>query len=405
MANRPDIHPTADHLAKAQSLLRETAAHGGLAPVDLEKFWHDQEIASKNPFAPDIPQCPMNIPMSGECVWDELGIPEDYYRYDHDPAWRRELNIAYNNQAEKIVGRRLLSETFDDPALHYPPTKALHDIFEAKNEWHGWSWWLQQSAHSEHELSTLLDRVDRRLENLRPFILPPNWSAEKARLLALGIKPPLYRWQRGPCTFATSILGTENMLMLCLDNPALTIRLRDTILRAMLALAHLLDEEAGPPPFTPATAPRGFAFADDNCCLFNPEMYELFALPILRTIFQTYAPSPTDSRYQHSDSPMAHLLPLLGTLHLTGTNFGPTVTITEIRRHLPHAAIDGQLAPFTFSNNESERLILEFLRDFDQAKDSRGLRFATAGSINNGSRLTSLRLIMSALQHFGRYHP
>jgi hypothetical protein len=27
----------------------------------------------------------------------------------------------------------------------------------------------------------------------------------------------------------------------------------------------------------------------------------------------------------------------------------------------------------------------------------------TAGSINNGSRLTGMRLIMSAIQHFGRY--
>jgi uroporphyrinogen decarboxylase len=100
---------------------------------------------------------------------------------------------------------------------------------------------------------------------------------------------------------------------------------------------------------------------------------------------------------------MGHLLPLLGKLNLTGTNFGPTLTVSEIREHLPRAVIDGQLAPFTFSRNEEPGIIAEFLRDFDQARAHRGLRFATAGSINNGSRLTGMRLIMAAIQHFGRY--
>ena len=31
------------------------------------------------------------------------------------------------------------------------------------------------------------------------------------------------------------------------------------------------------------------------------------------------------------------------------------------------------------------------------------LVFATAGSINNGSRLTGMRLIMAAIQRYGRY--
>lgn len=79
------------------------------------------------------------------------------------------------------------------------------------------------------------------------------------------------------------------------------------------------------------------------------------------------------------------------------------MTVSEIREHMPNAVIDGQLAPFTFSRNEEENIIAEFLRDFDQAREKRGLRFSTAGSINNGSRLTGTRLIMSAIQHYGRY--
>lgn len=218
--------------------------------------------------------------------------------------------------------------------------------------------------------------------------------------MAQGKKPPLYRGQRGPVTFAMSVYGPENLIFLIMDNPALACRFRDAILTTMLGIGQVLDEEAG---YTPDTAPHGFAFCDDNCVLLSPTMYELFGYPILKGIFDRYSPDPADRRYQHSDSAMSHLLPILGRLDLTCTNFGPTVTVAEIRQHLPHAVIDGQLAPFTFSRNEEEQIVAEFLRDFDQARQTRGLRFTTAGSINNGSRLAAMRLLMAAIQHFGRY--
>ena len=132
-------------------------------------------------------------------------------------------------------------------------------------------------------------------------------------------------------------------------------------------------------------------------------MYEFFAYPILKTMFDRYAPAPGDKRYQHSDSAMGHLLPVLSRLNFTGVNFGPTLPVSLIRQHLPGAVIEGQLAPFTFSRNEEENMVAEFLRDFEQARAQRGLLFATAGSINNGSRLTGMRLIMAAIQEFGRY--
>jgi uroporphyrinogen decarboxylase len=79
------------------------------------------------------------------------------------------------------------------------------------------------------------------------------------------------------------------------------------------------------------------------------------------------------------------------------------VRVNSIREHLPNAIIEGQLAPYTLMRNKEERIVAEFLRDFDDAREQRGLLFATAGSINNGSKLTSMRLIMAAIQRFGRY--
>jgi len=394
------VHLKESHLCQAEKLVAKAKAHGGLAPLDIERFWADEEQARKDPWAKDCPQVPLGIRMSNECVFDELGEPEDWHRLFHDEAFRVDLEHRYNDKAVPIVGRRLLGEHRSDPKLAWPRVKELYDIFEAKNVWHDWSYWLQQSAHSEDELKALLDRVEKRLENLREFILPPNWAEEKARLTALGGKVGIYRGQRGPVTFAMSIFGAEPLIFLIMDNPGLAGRFSRLILRAMLERARILDEEAG---YTPATAPHGWWWADDNCALLNAEMYELFGWPVLKGIFDRYSPDPKDGRYQHSDSDMGQLLPLLGKLNLNGCNFGPNLTVTQIREHLPHAVIQGQLAPFTFSRNEEVNMVAEFLRDLEMAREKRGLMFTTAGSINAGSKLTGMRLIMAAIQEYGRY--
>jgi len=393
-----DYTPPEAHLRMAFELVAQTHANGGLAPVDLERFWADDKIASKDPFGRNIPQVPLGIWMSDECIFDELGIAVDFWRLLYDHAWLLPLKKAYNDLSARIVGQRLLGQTPYGPARRYPPTKVLHEVFEAHNEWHSESWWLRQCVHNEDELKALLDRVEAR--DIHKFILPPNWDEEKARLQKLGIKPALYRSQRGPVTFATSIFGIENLIFLIRDNPDLAARFRDAILRTMLGLARVLDEEAG---YTPQTAPHGFSFFDDNCCLLSPAMYEFFGYPVLKGVFEQRSPGPGDERFQHSDSEMSHLLPFFGKLGMTGVNFGPTVRADQIREHCPKAVIYGQLAPFAFSRNEGERIVLEFLRDFERTKEKRGLVFSTAGSINHGSRLTGMRLIMAAIQRYGRY--
>ncbi len=392
-----------DDRRKVDQLLADTASANGLAPLDLDAFWEDQKLARQAPFGLNIPQVPFGASLNWECIFDELGIEQDWLRFRQDEAWALDISRRYNDLAEQVVGRRLLNETPADPSRRWPHVKALHELFEAANVWEGertGSWWLKQSADSPAELSALLDRVEGRLDNLRAFMLPANWDTEKARLTALGGTVPRYRHQRGPCTFACSIYGIENLMLLAYDDPGLFSRFSAVMARSIVGMARVLDAEAG---LTSEAAQGGWSWADDNCCLFSPPLYETFAMPIHRAVFAAFAPDPAHHRYQHSDSSMAHLLPLISELDLTGTNFGPTLTVTEIRRHCPHAVIDGQLAPFTYSRNEEANMVAEFLRDFNQAREARGLNFTTAGSINNGSRLTGMRLLMTAIQRYGRY--
>jgi len=143
----------AEHIELAEKLVAKMRANDGMAPVDLDRFWADQEIARKDPWAEDCPQVPLGVMMGSYCVFDELGVEEDYYRLAHDKEYTLDLHRRYNDKAEQIVGRRLLSEARPgDPEKQYPPVKALHEIFEAENRWHSESYWLMPSAHNEEEL-------------------------------------------------------------------------------------------------------------------------------------------------------------------------------------------------------------------------------------------------------------
>ncbi|MBT3273360.1 MAG: hypothetical protein HN368_09410 [Spirochaetales bacterium] len=391
---------TDSYFLTAEKIVAKARKNDGLAPVDLDRFWEDQEKAIQAPFSSDCPQLPLGVLMSNECVFAELAEPEDWYRLLHDDSYRVSLEGRYNDECERVVGKRLLDEFAVPAHMKWPVPKKLNEIFESPEEWHVWSYWIREAANGPDELASLLDRVERRLENLADFILPSNWASEKARLESEGCILGPYRSQRGPVTFAMSVYGVENLIYLILDQPDLAARFRDLILKAILERAKIIDDEAG---FTASEVPGGWGWSDDNCAMLNAEMYEFFGYPIVKGVFDRYCTRLEDDRAQHSDSAMAHLLPLLGKLGLNSANFGPTLSVTEIREHLPNAIIRGQLAPFTFSRDEEVNLVAETLRDFQMSRENRGVVYSTAGSINNGSKLTGLRLIMSTIQQHCRY--
>ena len=147
-----------------------------------------------------------------------------------------------------------------------------------------------------------------------------------------------------------SIYGVEETIFLLQDEPELATRFRDVILSTAIRYYEACDQASDP-----ASVHPGFGFADDNCAMLTPDLYEFFALPILQGIFQRFAPAPADWRDQHSDSDMAHLLPLLARTNLGGANFGPTVRFAQIRAAMPRTIVDGTLAPFTMMRQRPSR--------------------------------------------------
>ncbi len=372
--------------------------------LDIEQFWKDDAAAHReNCFFAGAPQMALGIRMSDECVFAELG--EDGEPWGVTPRERRiELNKRYNEKAVKIVGRPLLREKYPTADMHFPAFRQIGEVFGGKYVFDGKTTWLNRGLFSVEELEKRLDYVDTLTgAAFRDFVLPENWDAEKNRLAEqYGLKPPLFRHIRGPVTLACSVFGTEDLIFLLVDEPELAERFSRSIARVVKEYIDLFDAEAG---HTRETSPHGFSFADDDCCLLTPDMYEAFGFPILKEIFDYQSPNPGDPRFQHSDSAMAHQIPALSRLHLTGCNFGPTVLVDQIRKYMPDTRIDGCLAPFTFMKNDEEKIVAEVKRDAQMARESgvKGVNFSTAGSINNGSLLTSMRTVMAAIQTYGRY--
>lgn len=368
---------------------------------DLDAFWSDDlEAHMDNCFNPKAAQVALGIRMSNECVFAELG--EEGNPWGDLPREKRiELNKRYNDIAEKTVGRRLLAESMTPADAVLPPIKRIGEVFGGSYVHNGISEWLHPSASTPAELEKVLDGVEKL--NMRECILPDNWDDEKARIYeTYGLKPRQLRGVRGPVTLAMSLYGDTNLIYLFYDAPQLFKRFSQVITKVIIDMGCIMDTEAG---YQKGEEPGGFGFADDNCVLLNPEMYEAFGYPVLRDVFNKFSPNEGDNRSQHSDSSMTHLLPIIGRVNLTSCNFGPDVYVEAIREYMPKTRIDGVLAPFTFMGNDDEKIITEVKRDCDAIRTTgtRGLNLSTAGSINNGSLLTSMRTVMWAIQEFGQY--
>lgn len=375
--------------------------------LDIERFWRDEELThADNCFGKGSPQVALGIRMSDECVFAELGEEGEPWGYI-PPERRLELNKRYNQKAVETVGRPLLSERQPEPPDSVlPEYRRIGEIFGGRYVFDGKTTWLRGTLTDPDSLCRKLDEIDLMLsspEAFRAFVLPADWD-EKCRDIyeKYGHRPGQFGGVRGPVTLATSVYGVENLIYLYYDDEGLYRRFSDTIMRVLHAYITLFIEESG---HTEQDFVHGFYFNDDDSNLLTPDMYEAFGYPILKSVFERVSPDKSDKRYQHSDSAMGHIIPILARLDLTGCNFGPTITVGEIRRYMPETRIDGQLAPFTFMRNNEDDIIAEVRRDCEAAKvnDIRGLNLTTAGSINNGSLLTSMRTVMAAIQNYGRY--
>ena len=371
-----------------------------LYPVDLERFWQDNEASLGKPFSIDKPQVPMSLRTSEGCIWQELGMEPDPRYYD-DPEIHLRLNALYNQKALEVVGRKILPETFIPPQNRFPRPMRIEEIFGSQirriegSATIGYADWVVESIHSIRDLEERLEYVESL--DLSAIVFPEGFDEARERQRAqYGVQRGLGGGIRGPVTAAMSLCGVENVILWLIDYPRQMARFRDLLAQKIVELCTLLRQRTGTPM-------HGFSFSDDNCAMLSPALYERFGLPILEHVFGVFCSDEGDRRYQHSDSEMTHLLPLLARVHLHGANFGPTVDPRAIRREMSRTVIHGQLPPFTFSRGTPQEIAQAVRRDIEWVGGDGGLVVTTAGSVNPGSRLAGLRAAMYAIQTYGRY--
>lgn len=360
--------------------------------LDYKKFWEENEKCFE-PFSTNKPRVPVKLPFDDHFLFEEMKV-ESTIRYYKDREYRLKLHKLCNDRMEQAIGIRHFHEKEDMKAS---PNR-FEVIMGARWEYsEGGTPWLESSVKDIDDVKELIKRAEKL--DMEKEAFPEEWYAEKEQLeKTKGIKPDYgSRGHRGPATMATSILGTENTCIFIMEEPEVMKEFFEVLTEKMVeyhkALLKISNSELKP----------GYWITDDNCYLFPPKQYEQFCAPFIERIFREFAPGPEDSRYQHSDSAMGHLMPILNDLGVNNVNFGPTIHPAEIRKAMPKAVIHGQMPPFTLRNGSAEEIIETVKRDIDAVGADGGLIATTAGSIAAGTPFDNIKVFLWAVNEYGRY--
>ena len=262
------------------------------AQLDVAAFWQENELCTG--FTPQKPRCSAHFSPDDHWLFEFMSIPSTL-RYYKDKAYRDDLHRQVNEITQEYVGQIFFEE---DTWEHAP--KRIENLFHCEFEYHeGSTPWLIPVTKDPDEFAEVLDRAESiDLESWAfPEVFLVEWEARKAQGKAM---PLLGTGSRGPATIITSVLDVETAVFWFYDHPDLMARFTGLLAEKMVALNMLLREFSG------NTQP-GWWITDDNCALFNRKLYKNYCVPVLESVLEVMAPGDA-SRYQHSDSSMAHLM-------------------------------------------------------------------------------------------------
>ena len=357
---------------------------------NTQAFWNENNACTGAPFSTRKPHAPLEMSFDDHFL---VGLVYfDMHRYHQDYAYQEMINRQANDVLEKELGRRFYNERI----LHIIPRR-IEEVFEAYSLYQdNQPPWLETNIRSLNDLKKMISRV--REKDIIAELLPADWENKVIRYQESTGN--LVQWGtggRGPATVGTSVIGTTNLCMWMLDAPDLIHEFYSLLAEKYVEYASYLRDITG-------VIADGWWITDDNCCLFSPALYRKYCAPVLENLFKTFSPSAGSARFQHSDSAMAHLMPILRELGVNGVNFGPTIHPQLIRKEMPKAVIHGQIPPMLLRNGSPQEIIDCVKRDFESAGLDGGLICAPAGSYDEGTPFENLRCYMHAVQTETRYH-
>ncbi|MFW6269637.1 MAG: uroporphyrinogen decarboxylase family protein [Bacillota bacterium] len=360
--------------------------------LDVNNFW---EVNKKcfEPFTTDKPRVPLTFWLDDHFIFEEMGI-ESTLKYYNNYDYQLKMNKLCNQKTKKILGKKFYSE---DP-IQRPSPRRFEVIMGSHWEYsEGGTPWLESTVENIDDVKALISKAVKL--DMEEEAFPENWQEKKDKYEEItGKKIKIGgSGSRGPATMATSILGTTNTCMYIMDEPDVMDEFFNILGSKLIEYHKVLMEDTG------KENSGGYSLTDDNSYLFPPAQYERFCAPFLEKIFSEFAPEADDKRFQHSDSAMGHLMPILKDLGINGVNLGPSISPEEIRKAMPDTVIHGQIPPFTLRNGSAEEIIETVKRDINTVGQDGGLVECPAGSVAGGTPLENLKIYMWAVETYGQY--
>ena len=355
--------------------------------LDVTAFWEENEQC--NLFTTDKPRCSLGFSPDDHWLFEFLQVPSTL-RYYREKGYRDSLHREANLITMEYVGRAF----FDEDSWETSP-KRIENLFGSEFSYHeGGTPWLLPVTEDPDDFARVLDRAEA--IDMETWALAEafrkEWEMRRAEGKSL---PKLGGGSRGPATVMTSVLAIETAFFWLYDHPKLMARFCDLLAEKMVELNRVLRQYSG-------NATPGWWITDDNCALFNEELYREYCFPILKRVLDAMAPGDA-IRYQHSDSPMGHLLDAQRELGIRRANYGPTVDVALIRAKMIHTFIDGQMPPFLLRNGSPTEIQARVIEDFEKDGGVGGLHVTTAGSLSAGTGVGRMRWFMQLVQAHCRY--
>jgi len=355
--------------------------------LDAEAFWQENELCQK--FTADKPRCGLIFSPDDHWLFEFLDVGSTI-RYYRDKSHRDALHMEANAITREHVGNAF----FDEDSWECAP-KRIENLFgsEFRYEERGTPW-LQPATNGPVEFARILDRAEA--TEMGKWALPEpflkEWNERKAGRKPL---PVLGTGSRGPATIMTSVLSAEDVFFWMEDHPDLMRRFSDLLAAKMIEFNRVLRQFSG-------NDHPGWWITDDNCALFNRDLYREYCYPVLEAVMDALAPGDAP-RYQHSDSSMEHLLDYQYALGIRVVNYGPEIDVRNIRLKMPGAMINGHMPPFLLRNAGPEEIRARVISDFEKAGEGGGLTVTTAGSLAAGTGVGRMRWLMHCTQKYCRY--
>lgn len=357
------------------------------AGFDAAGFWEEDALCAG--FGMDKPRCAIAFPVDDHWLFEFLDIPSTM-RYYHEKEYRDSVH----QEANRVTLQHISRAFFDEDSWRHQP-KRIENLFGSEFAYHeGGTPWLMPVTDDPAEFARILDRVEG--IDLKTWVLPEVFLNEwEQRKQAGKPLPILGTGGRGPATVMTSVLTAETVFFWMYDEPELMGRFRDLLGRKMVEMNRALREFSG-------CAEPGWWITDDNCALFNRELYREYCAPVLKQVLDALAPGDAP-RNQHSDSAMGHLLDDQRELGIRAVNYGPTLDVALIREKMPEAMIHGHMPPFLLRNGSPQEIEKRVIEDFQKAGITGGLLVTTAGSVAAGTGVGRMRWFMKLVQEHCRY--